>query len=154
MQDFMVGMVNQFLPDMLYIVALAVFSYVGMVVRRLYPAADKWIKAHTTATQQELVKQLGQKAFVYAETVFREKNGADKLHEAISFFQKHLDSHGLNGVNLSYNMVRNEVERAWLTDKSLRTFDVTTELEPAMTEKLLELPENQIIPVVEVSEVA
>ena len=124
MQDFMVGLINQFLPDMLYLIAAAVFSYVGVVVRKLYPTADKWIKAHTNATQQELIKQLGQKAFVYAETVFREKNGADKLHEAISFFQKHLDSQGLAGVNLSYNMVRNEVERAWLADKSLRTFDV------------------------------
>ena len=154
MQDFIVGMINQFLPDMLYLIIAAVLSYVGVVVRRLYPTADKWIKAHTNAAQQELIKQLGQKAFVYAETVFREKSGADKLHEAISFFQKHMDSQGLTGVNLSYNMVRNEVERAWLADKSLRTFDVTAELEPAMTEKLLELPENQIIPVVEVSEVA
>jgi len=124
MQDFMVGLINHFLPDMLYLIAAAVFSYVGVVVRRLYPAADKWIKAHTTATQQELVKQLGQKAFVYAETVFREKSGADKLHEAISFFQKHMDSQGLSGVNLSYNLARNAVERAWLADKSLRTFDV------------------------------
>ena len=124
MQDFMVGLINHFLPDMLYLIAAAVFSYVGVVVRRLYPAADKWIKAHTTATQQELVKQLGQKAFVYAETVFREKSGADKLHEAISFFQKHMDSQGLSGVNLSYNLARNAVERAWLADKSSRTFDV------------------------------
>ena len=143
MQDFMVGMINQFLPDLLYLIAAVVFSYVGMVVRRLYPTADKWINAHTSATQQELIRQLGQKAFVYAETVFREKNGADKLHEAISFFQKHLDSQGLRGVNLSYNMVRNEVERAWLADKSLRTFDVQVDAGS------LELEPEEVAPVIE-----
>jgi len=154
MQEIFVGLLNNLLPDVLYAVAAAVFFYVGMVVRKLWPTADKWIKAHTTATQQELIKQLGQKAFVYAETVFREKNGADKLHEAISFFQKHLDSQGLTGVNLNYNMIRNSVERAWLADKSLRTFDVTAELEPVTAETLLELPENQVVPMTEVTEVA
>jgi len=145
MQEILVGFINELLPNLLYIFALALFCYIGNLVRKLFPIAIKWFKAHTSVAQQNLIEQLGKKAFTYAETVFREKKGQDKLHEAIDFFQKHLDSHGLTGVNLSYTMVRNAVEEAWLADKSLRTFDVKAVMDDSMIDEFKSEVNDDII---------
>ena len=136
MQEILVGFINEFLPDLIYIITLALFGYIGNLARNIFPIAVKWFKAHTSVAQQNLIEQLGKKAFTYAETIFKEKKGSEKLHEAINFFQKHLDSNGLTGVNLSYTMVRNAVEQAWLADKSLRTFDVKTVMDELEVEEI------------------
>jgi len=145
MQEILVGFINELLPNLLYIIALALFGYIGNLAKNIFPIAVKWFKAHTNVAQQKLIEQLGKKAFTYAETIFREKKGQDKLHEAIDFFQKHLDSNGLTGVNLSYTMVRNAVEQAWLADKSLRTFDVKAVMEGLEIEEIKSEVKDDII---------
>ena len=127
MQEIFSQTFSQLVSMVVYLAALTLFSYVGMQVRKLQPVVAAWLDANTTAAQKKLIKELGSEAFVYAETVFKDKNGADKLHEALAFFQKNMSKYNLPG--LTYENIRNAVEQAWLQDKSLRTFDVQDMLE-------------------------
>ncbi len=128
MSNSIVQIINQFIPDLLTL-AFFLIIYAGKIVfRDLLPKVHAWLEAHTTATQRENIKELGHEAFAYAETVYREKNGADKLHEALAYFQKHMDKYGLN--NLTYEAIRASIERAWLTDKSMQTSAVQINTEP------------------------
>jgi len=146
MREILALAINEFLPTIIYIIAGILFTYIGMAVRKYLPIVIKFIKAHTTVAQQKLIEQLGKKAFVFAETVFKEKKGNEKLHEAVSYFEKHLDSHGLGAVNLSYNMVRNAIEQAWLADKSLRTFDFKTAIDEIKSEEIKKDEQIEIEP--------
>ena len=131
MQDIAMQLFGQLLSGFAYVLVIALVSYVGVLFRKLQPKINIWLDANTSAAQQKLIKELGHQAFVYAETVFRDKNGSDKLHEALSFFNKNMDKYGLP--NLSYEVIRNTIERAWLQDKSMRSFDVQVDassLEP------------------------
>lgn len=115
MHDTVLQLFNQLLPDLLYILALAIIWYVRVLTRKLLPRAIAWLETHTTAAQRKTIIDLGHEAFVYAETVFSEKNGADKLKEALAYFQKHMDKYGMS--NLTVDIIRAAIERAWLADK-------------------------------------
>jgi len=122
MQEILSQSFSQLISMIVYLAALTLFSYVGMQIKKFQPVVAAWFEANTTAAQKKLIKELGHEAFVYAETVFKDKNGADKLHEALSFFNKNMDKYGLP--DLSYEAIRNTIEQAWLADKSMRSFDV------------------------------
>jgi len=132
MQEIFSQSFSQLISILVYLTALTLFSYVGVQIKKYQPVVAAWLDASTTAAQKKLIKELGHEAFVYAETVFKDKNGADKLHEALAFFQKSMSKYNLPG--LSYENIRNAVEQAWLADKSMRSFDVQVDagsLEPA-----------------------
>jgi len=122
MQEIISQSISQLVSIVVYLTALTLFSYVGVQVKKLQPVVAAWLDANTSAAQQRLIKELGHQAFVYAETVFHDKNGADKLHEALAFFQKNMDKYNIPG--LTYENIRNAVEQAWLQNKSMRSFDV------------------------------
>jgi len=122
MQEIFSQSFSQLISILVYLTALTLFSYVGVQIKKYQPVVAAWLDASTTAAQKKLIKELGHEAFVYAETVFKDKNGADKLHEALAFFQKSMSKYNLPG--LSYENIRNAVEQAWLADKSMRSFDV------------------------------
>jgi len=127
MQEIISQSFSQLISMIVYLAALTLFSYIGMQFKKFQPVVAAWLDANTTAAQKKVIKELGSEAFVYAETVFRDKNGADKLHEALAFFQKSMSKYNLPG--MSYENIRNAVEQAWLTDKSLRTFNVEAVLD-------------------------
>jgi hypothetical protein len=103
------------------------FAVLIYFIRNLWiewrPKIDEWITSHISANHRQMIQDLGHEAFAYAETVYRDKNGADKLHEALAYFQAHMDKCGLT--NLTYDTIRAAIERAWLQDKSTRTSEVT-----------------------------
>jgi len=115
MKETTLQLFNQLLPNLLYILALVVIYYLRVFAIKVLPKFTAWIENHTTATQRKTITDLGHEAFAYAETVFREKNGADKLKEALAYFQKHMDKYGLS--NLNVDVIRAAIERAWLADK-------------------------------------
>jgi len=145
MQEILSQSFSQLISIVVYLAALTLFSYVGMMIKKYQPVVVAWLDANTTAAQKKLIKELGSEAFVYAETVFRDKNGADKLHEALAFFQKNMDKYNIPG--LTYENIRNAVEQAWLQDKSLRSFDVQVDagsLESGgVAAPVMDVPESQ-----------
>lgn len=70
-----------------------------------------WIEAVTTREQQELLMQLGTQAFAFAETVFNEYGGREKLKAAIDFVDRQL---AVRGIELDYEQIRAAVEKAVL----------------------------------------
>lgn len=74
-----------------------------------------WIEASTTREQQELLQKLGEQAFAFAETVFNDLGGRDKLKEAISYVERQLS---YRGIELDYEQIRAAVEKAVLEHNS------------------------------------
>ena len=111
--DAILQLLNQLLPDLLTLLALVVIFYVRRLVAYLLPKAEAWLNAHTTAKQREMIADLSHEAFAYAETVYRSKTGADKLNEALKYFNSNMSKYGLQ---LSPEAIRAAVERAWLLD--------------------------------------
>jgi hypothetical protein len=140
MQQIIYQSLGQLLSVLIYVAVFTLISYVGVVFRRLFPVVNTWLEANTSAAQQKLIKELGQQAFVYAETVFRDKNGADKLHEALAYFNKNMSKYG---IELPYENIRNAVEQAWLSDKSLRTFNLDAVIDDMQDEPIPE-PEETV----------
>lgn len=128
MKETVLQLLNQLLPDLLYILALVVIFYARGLIKTMLPKATAWMEAHTTATQRKNISDLGHEAFVYAETVFRERNGADKLMEALKYFNSHMSKYGLD--NLTFDTIRAAVEKAWLADKSMNNSGVQMTAEP------------------------
>jgi len=115
MQDIILGLINKLLPDILYLVVFVIILYGRRLFKEWIPKIEAWVKAHTTEKQRKIIKDLGHEAFAYAETVFREKTGPDKLQAALSYFNQHMSKCGLT--NLSSESIRAAVEAAWMEDK-------------------------------------
>lgn len=115
MQDITLQLVNQILPGLIYALAIVAFFYGQLLLKVWLPKIESWIETNVNATTKKLIQDLGSEAFAYAETVYREKNGADKLQEALAYFNSHMSKYGL--ANLTSDVVRAAVERAWLEDK-------------------------------------
>ncbi|OPX92707.1 MAG: hypothetical protein A4E53_00361 [Pelotomaculum sp. PtaB.Bin104] len=115
MQETVLSTINQLIPDLFAILACLLVFYVRKLLKTWLPKIEAWIEAHTTATQRETIRKLGLEAFAYAETVYREKKGSDKLQEALAYFNQHMSKYGLS--NLNADVIRAAVEAAWLEDK-------------------------------------
>lgn len=115
MYETFMQLLNQLLPDLLYLLAFLIIYAARACLKDFLPRVYAWIDTHTTAQQRKMIADLGHEAFAYAETVFRDKNGADKLKEALKYFNSHMDKYGLS--NLTWYMIRAAIERAWLADK-------------------------------------
>jgi hypothetical protein len=115
MTDTLLNLVDQILPTLLYLVALALIYYGRVLLKTWLPKIEAWIDTNVSVTTKKLIRDLGSEAFTYAETVYRDKNGADKLREALSYFNSHMSKYGL--ANLTTEVIRAAIERAWLDDK-------------------------------------
>lgn len=115
MQDYVLQLINQLLPGLLYIAALAAIYYAKKLFEVWYPKVASWYETHISEATRKAIRELGQEAFVYAETVYREKNGADKLKEALAYFNQQMSRYCLS--NLNVDVIRAAIEAAWLEDK-------------------------------------
>lgn len=122
MQEIILGLINKLLPDIIYLVIFVIIFYSRKLLKQWLPKIEIWIEAHTSEKQRKIIKDLGHEAFVYAETVYKTENGANKLKAALAYFNQNMSKYGLN--NLSTGTIRAAVERAWLEDKR-KEFPVT-----------------------------
>ncbi len=122
MFDYILQVFNALLPTLLCLVALMTIVYVKISLNHWLPKIEDWIDAHVSEKTQKIVKELGLEAFAHAETVFREKNGADKLNEAIKYFNAYMSRYGLT--NLTAEAIRAAIEKAWLEDKRKETPEI------------------------------
>jgi len=115
MHNAIIGLINQYLPDALYLAILIIIIYARQLLKTWLPKIEAWVEAHTTEKQRKIIKDLGHEAFVYAETRNSGKSGAEKLQAALMYFNKCMDKYGLSA--LSSDTIRAAIERAWLEDK-------------------------------------
>jgi hypothetical protein len=102
-QDF-IGTVSNAL------LALAASVIVALLFR-LRDKANAWLNARTTAAERELLHKTAAEGFAYAETVFRDSGGVEKLTEAQAYLDRRLRELGLT---FSVAEVRAAIEKAVL----------------------------------------
>ncbi|MCL6458489.1 MAG: hypothetical protein K6T85_10840 [Gorillibacterium sp.] len=64
-------------------------------VYKLRDRASAWLEARTTVAQRETLHRTAVEGFAYAETVFRDYGGEEKLQEAIQYLDRRLIELGL-----------------------------------------------------------
>lgn len=87
------------------------------LLRTLKAHLQTYVVAHTTTQQRQLLAQLGQEAFSYAETVYQGLDGPAKLNEATKYLLDKANTTGLGQVQLQD--ARAVIESAWLADQRL-----------------------------------
>jgi hypothetical protein len=88
-----------------------------VLLRKFKDQIQSYYLSHNTTQQRQLLAQLGQEAFAYAETVYRDMDGPAKLNEATKYLLDKSQSLGLGEVPMTD--VRAVIESAWLQNKSL-----------------------------------
>ncbi|HOV79346.1 MAG TPA: phage holin, LLH family [Bacillota bacterium] len=76
--------------------------------------AEAYFEARTTTEQRQILALLGKEAFSFAETVYKELKGPEKLAEAVKYL---LDKAEAAGIKVTVEEARAVVEAAWLEDK-------------------------------------
>ena len=88
--------------------------YVRVWLNDLKKKAEAYYQARTTAAQRSTLEMLGKEAFAFAETVYRDTKGQDKLAEAVKYLE---DKARKLGIFITFEEARAAVEKAWLEDK-------------------------------------
>jgi LL-H family phage holin len=104
--------INEIIPEVMSVIALAVIYYVKLMIATWQPKLQAMIDANVSANNQAIIKGLGRECLAYAEKEFPNSDGAFKLNEAIKRFNARAIQLGLT--NLSGDTVRAAIEQAWL----------------------------------------
>jgi hypothetical protein len=107
MKDMVTPYLVQGLTILLQIAAL--FFFYGLMM--LKKKAEEYFAAHLDAKQLELLHTIGREAYAFAETTYRELNGAEKLSAAMDFFEKRARE---KGIPFDAESARLAIEKAWL----------------------------------------
>ena len=70
----------------------------SIIVTLLFKMRDKatnWLNTRTTAAERELLHKTAVEGFAYAETVFRDYGGEEKLEQAMHYLDRRLIELGL-----------------------------------------------------------
>lgn len=83
-------------------------------LQELKKKAEAYFEARTTNEQRQVLALLGKEAFSFAETVYRELKGPEKLAKAVQYAE---EKAAAAGIKVSFEEARAVVEAAWLEDK-------------------------------------
>jgi hypothetical protein len=107
MKDLVTPILSQGLTILLQIAAL--FLFYGLVM--LKKKAEAYFSAHLDAKHLEILHTIGREAYAFAETTYRELNGAEKLSAAMDYFEKRARE---KGIPFDAGYARLAIEKAWL----------------------------------------
>lgn len=100
-------------------VVLAIIGVLATVILRaialLQAKADSWFDAKLSVSQRELLHKIATEGFAYAQTVYKDLGGDDKLRYALTYASKQLE---IRGVIVSTEEIRAAVEDAYLKYKA------------------------------------
>ncbi|QSF42638.1 phage holin, LLH family [Paenibacillus tianjinensis] len=100
-------------------VVLAVVGILAAVILRavalLQVKADTWFDAKLSVSQRELLHKIATEGFAYAQTVYKELGGEDKLQQALAYASDQLN---VRGIKVSKEEIRAAIENAYLKYKA------------------------------------
>ncbi len=106
--------VNQYVTQVLLALAALLAVLAKAWLEGLKKKAEAYLVSKTTTEQRQTLAFLGKEAFSFAETVYKELAGPEKLEKAIEYV-------GLKaaaaGIDVPAEEIRAVVEAAWLADK-------------------------------------
>jgi hypothetical protein len=106
MKDLVTPYLVQGLTILLQIAAL--FLFYGLVMLR--KKAEAYFAAHLDAKQLELLQTISREAYAFAETTYRELNGAEKMSAALDYFERRAKE---KGIPFDAESARLTIEKAW-----------------------------------------
>lgn len=98
-----------FLAALGLIVRLALMEW-----RKMKPKIDEWLSKQLDASTRELLSRVGQEAFVFAETTYRQLSGTERLQYALEYATRVLNQYG---VKVTPEEISAAIHSAWLADK-------------------------------------
>lgn len=110
MNDTIAQYLNEIILAALAILVIFIKSWLNDLKKK----AEKYYEQRTTTEQRKLLAVLGKEAFSFAETVYKELGGRDKLAKAVLYLQERADD---AGIPVTIEEARAAIEAAWLTDK-------------------------------------
>ena len=91
------------------IVGLLVTVLIG-AVNKLKKKASDYFDANLTVKQRELLHKIAAEAYAYAESVYKDQNGDEKLIQAFNYVS---DKLGDAGLSITADEIRGAIEKAW-----------------------------------------
>ena len=107
-------LLKQYTNEIALAVIGAIVIYLRIWVSDLKKRAEDYLAAKTTKEQRQTLEILGREGFAFAETVYKELKGPEKLAEAIKYAG---DKAAKVGLPFTFEELRAAVERAWREDK-------------------------------------
>lgn len=100
-------------------VVVAIVGVLATVILRtislLQVKADSWFDAKISVSQRELLHKISTEGFAYAQTVYKDLGGADKLQQALAYASDQLE---VRGIKVAPEEIRAAVEKAYLAYKA------------------------------------
>lgn len=100
-------------------IVLALIGVLTTVILRsvslLQLKADAWFDAKLNVQQREMLHKIATEGFAYAQTVYKELGGEEKLQQALAYVSDQLAT---KGIKVSSDEVRAAVEDAYLKYKA------------------------------------
>ncbi|KUP22430.1 phage holin, LLH family [Paenibacillus sp. DMB5] len=93
------------------VLATAVLGVVALLKSRL----QAWLDGKLNVQQRELLHKIATEGFAYAQTVYAQYGGADKLQEALKYAEEQLQK---KGITVSTLEIRAAIEDAYLKYKA------------------------------------
>lgn len=107
MKDLVTPYLSQGLSIILQIAALVLFYGLVMLKKKV----EEYFSAHLNAKQLELLHTIGREAYAFAETTYRELNGAEKMSAALDYFERRARE---KGIPFDAAQAKQAIEQAWL----------------------------------------
>ncbi|MFD1126654.1 phage holin [Paenibacillus provencensis] len=98
----------------LAIVALITKVVVGSI-NKLTKKASDYFDANLSVKQREMLHKIAAEAYAYAESVYKDYGGEEKLNQAFNYVSSKL---GDVGLNISSDEIRGAIEKAWNESKT------------------------------------
>lgn len=106
--------ISEYTTEIILTVIGILAVYVRVWLNDLKKKAEAYYQARTSSAQRSTLEMLGKEAFAFAETVYRDTKGPDKLAEAVKYLE---DKASKLGIFITFEEARAAVEKAWLEDK-------------------------------------
>lgn len=100
-------------------IIVAIFGLVATViigaVNKLKKKANDYFEANLTVKQRELLHKIAAEAYAYAESVYKDQGGDEKLNQAFNYVSSKL---GDVGLNITAEEIRAAIEKAWVDNET------------------------------------
>lgn len=96
------------------IIGLVATVIIG-AVNKLKKKANDYFEANLTVKQRELLHTIAAEAYAYAESVYKDQGGDEKLNQAFNYVSSKL---GDAGLNITAEEIRGAIEKAWNESKT------------------------------------
>lgn len=91
-------------------IATIIAGVIIALARTVQVKINQYLEVKTTKEQRETLDNIAHDAWAFAETVYREKKGQEKMAEAYRYFEHQANE---AGIPITADMIRAKIEKYW-----------------------------------------